>query len=336
MSTLTINPRKLLSLAVGVMLINISLSSIALAQLSYRSGQHIEPAYEGWRKNDDGTVTFTFGYFNENWEEVPHIEVGENNFFSPGDADRGQPTRFLPRRNRFTFDVVVPEDWGDRELVWTVISPNGVERKAYATMATDYTIDNMIIASETGSLGAGTSSPESRANVPPVASVIGDTRRTVRVGEPLLVRTQVTDDGLPKPRGAEAAARRAAAAAAAGSEGATSEEPSVTPEQRFRARMLRRPTQVTVGKTNGLFLAWNVYRGSAEASFNPPQVKPWEDTRTSANSPWGALWIPPEVPEDGMYEVSVTFDEPGQYTLWGRADDGGLFHDQYIEVTVLP
>lgn len=142
MSTLTINLRKLLSLSLGLILINISLIPIAQAQLSYRSGQHIEPAYEGWRRNDDGTVTFTFGYFNENWEEVPLIDVGDNNFFSPGDRDRGQPTRFLPRRNRFTFDVVVPEDWGDRELVWTVISPNGVERKAYATMATDYTIDN--------------------------------------------------------------------------------------------------------------------------------------------------------------------------------------------------
>lgn len=336
MSTLTINLRKLLSLSLGLILINISLIPIAQAQLSYRSGQHIEPAYEGWRRNDDGTVTFTFGYFNENWEEVPLIDVGDNNFFSPGDRDRGQPTRFLPRRNRFTFDVVVPEDWGDRELVWTVISPNGVERKAYATMATDYTIDNMIIASETGSLGAGTSSPESRANVPPVARVIGDTRRTVRVGEPLLVRTEVTDDGLPKPRGAESAARRAAAAAAAGGEDSASATESLTPEQRMRARMLRKPSQVTVGKTNGLYLSWNVYRGSTDATFDPPQVKPWEDTRTSANSPWGALWTPTEIPEDGIWETSVTFDEPGQYTLWGRADDGGLFHDQYIEVNVLP
>ena len=38
----------------------------------------------------------------------------------------------------------------------------------------------MVIASETGSLGAGTSSPESRANVPPEVSVIGD---NIRVAE---------------------------------------------------------------------------------------------------------------------------------------------------------
>jgi hypothetical protein len=101
-------------------------------------------------------------------------------------------------------------------------------------------------------------------------------------------------------------------------------------------RIMRPPTRITVGKTNGLFLSWNVYRGSGDVTFDPPQVKPWEDTRTSANSPWGALWIPPAVPEDGVYETNVVFSEPGQYVLWGRADDGGLFHDQYITVNVEP
>jgi hypothetical protein len=42
------------------------------------------------------------------------------------------------------------------------------------------------------------------------------------------------------------------------------------------------------------------------------------------------------VPEDGVYETEVTFDSPGTYILWGRADDGGLYHDQYVTVTVTP
>lgn len=70
--------------------------------------------------------------------------------------------------------------------------------------------------------------------------------------------------------------------------------------------------------------------------FDPPQIKSWEDTRASANSPWGALWSPPSVPEDGMYEVAVTFDRPGPYVLWARADDGGLYSDQYVTVHVSP
>ena len=296
----------------------VAISSAASAQLSYRKGAELEPGYEGWRENEDGTFSFIFGYMNENWEETPDIPAGENNFFSPGDQDRGQPTHFLPRRNRFTFEVVVPADWGDRELVWTV-THNGETNRAYATLVTDYTIDNMIIASETGSLGAGTSSPESRSNIPPLVSIQGDTlngtqARRVRVGEELLITTHVADDGLPKPR------------SSTNSRSATS----------VRERMMRPPRRSTVGKTNGLHLSWNKYRGPGNVSFDPPQVKAWEDTRTSANSPWGPLWTPPPIPEDGMYEVTATFDAPGTYLLWARGDDGGLYHDQYVTVTVSP
>lgn len=288
----------------------------ALAQLSYRSGAEIEPGYEGWRANDDGTYSLIFGYMNENWEEQPDILIGDNNFFAPGDADRGQPTHFLPRRNRFTFEVVVPSDWGDRELIWT-ITHNGETNRAYGTLTTDYLIDNMVIASETGSLGAGTSSPESRANIAPVVSVQGETVngsivRNAKVGDEVVILTHVADDGLPKPRG-------------------TTVERT---EGSVQDRMMRPPRRTTVGKTNGLFLSWNKYRGPGEVTFEPAQVKPWEDTRTSANSPWGALWTPPPVPDDGMYEVRATFSEPGEYVLWARGDDGGLYHDQYITVNV--
>ena len=295
---------------------------------TYRKGQHLEPAFEGWKPNADGSFNMMFGYMNENWEEELNVPVGEHNAFSPGAADRGQPTHFLPRRNRFTFEVNVPSDWGDRELVWT-LEGNGVERKAYGTLKPDYLVDNMVIASETGSLGAGTSSPESRANIPPVVAVQGDSIRTVRVGQPLRLQTLVTDDGLPTPSDPVAQARRFAEFL-----GGPLAAALVT-EESIRTRLLMSPpTRVTVGKTNGLFLSWNVYRGEGEVTFNPPQPKPWEDTRTAANSPWGALWTPPPVPGDGMYGVEVTFEKPGTYVLWGRADDGGLYHDGYITVNV--
>jgi len=311
-----LNVKKLVGFALIMMMVG---SSAQAAEPTYRKGQHIEPAYEGWQENEDGTFSFLFGYHNENWEDELDIPVGENNFFSPGVEDRGQPTHFLPRRNRFTFKVVVPADWGDKELAWTVTS-NGVTRVAYATLARDYVVDNVVIASETGSLGAGTSSPESRSNTPPLVTVQGDRVgdqivRNIRVGETLNLMAHVEDDGLPKPR---------AASIAAGIPGAGS----------GLERYMRPPSRVTVGKTNGLFLSWNVYRGDGAVTFDPPQIKPWEDTRTSANSPWGALWTPPPVPEDGMYRTHVTFDAPGTYVLWGRADDGGLYHDQYITVHV--
>jgi len=341
-----------LSLAAVVLI----MASLQFAQAdTYLSGQHIEPAFEGWRPNPDGTFNMMFGYMNENWVEEPDAPVGENNFFSPGDPDRGQPTHFLPRRNRFTFEVTVPSDWGDRELVWT-LNVNGEERRAYATLKEDYLVDNMVIASETGSLGAGTSSPESRANVPPVVTVQGDDIRTVRVGQPLTFRTNVADDGLPTPSNPVQEALEFARFAQSGSFGNDSEESEAGDEAEEEAEvsplaaalanpdpatiqrmiMMRPPVRVTVGKTNGLFLSWNVYRGAGNVTFDPPQAKPWEDTRAGANSPWGALWTPPPAPEDGMHDVTVTFDEPGTYVLWGRADDGGLYHDDYITVNVTP
>ena len=296
---------------------------------TYSKGRHIEPAFEGWRPNDDGTFNMMFGYMNENWEETPDMPVGENNNFSPGDMDRGQPTHFLPRRNRFTFEVAVPSDWGERELVWT-LNVNGVERKAYATLKPDYLVDNMIIASETGSLGAGTSSPESRANVPPVVTVQGDSIRAAAVGEALNLRTQIADDGLPKPTDLVEEARRFVELTEGGSLAAA----FITAEAIQKRRLMTPPINVTVNKVNGLFYSWNKWRGPGDVTFDPPQVKVWEDTRTSANSPWGALWLAPPIPEDSLYEVTAMFSEPGEYILWGRADDGGLYHDAWVTVNV--
>ena len=307
LSSATNNRATKVALLLSVLFIAIP---IAANGQSYQAGQHIEPAFEGWRPNPDGTFNFMFGYMNENWQEQPYVPIGENNNFSPGEADRGQPTYFQPRRNRFTFEVTVPEDWGDRELVWT-LNINGIERKAYATLRQDYLVDNMVIASETGSLGAGTSSPESRSNLPPVITLLGDSVRVTQVGNPIELKANIWDDGLPNRR----------------------RETTNTSDE-LQRRMLRPPFRVTVGKVNGLFLSWNLYRGDANVVIDPPLPKSWEDTRTSANSPWGPLWLPPEVPEDGNYNVTVTFDKPGSYVLWGRADDGGLYHDTYVTVHV--
>ncbi len=71
--------------------------------LTFTSGQSISPAFEGWESNADGSFSLLFGYMNRNWEAEPDIPIGSDNNFSPGAADRGKPTHFLPRRNRFVF-----------------------------------------------------------------------------------------------------------------------------------------------------------------------------------------------------------------------------------------
>src|SRR4029077_20333042 len=150
----------------------------------------------------DGTKYFLFGYMNRNWEEEIDVPVGADNGFNVGAADQGQPTHFLPRRNRFVFRVRVPSGFSDKdELVWT-LTTHGKTEKAYASLRLDYLVDDVVRASETGALGAGTSSPEVRSNTAPVVHIKELTARTVKAGQPITVVTEVKDDGIPKPRGA--------------------------------------------------------------------------------------------------------------------------------------
>jgi hypothetical protein len=213
-------------------------------------------------------------------------------------------------------------------MVWTLTTAGRTEY-AYASLRTDYRVDNMIISSEGGALGAGTSSPESRMNVPPVVRIIGDTELTARVGQPLTLVAEITDDGLPKPRRRFTPPTPDSAAAA----DSTAEEEQEA-GRRLPEAALRPPRQSTVGKRGGMHLSWFVYRGPDPVAFDPIQVKVWEDTRAGSNSPWAPLWVAPEVPEDGVWEVQVTFAQPGTYVLRARADDGALYHDQDVTVNV--
>src|SRR5207249_3749896 len=115
----------------------------------YSSGQNVAPAFEGWEGNPDGTFNMVFGYFNRNLEEALDVPIGPNNSLEPGGPDQGQPTHFLPRRNRFWFRVKVPKDFGNKELVWTVAA-RGKTEKAYATLKSEYVIDRLLIMKEVG------------------------------------------------------------------------------------------------------------------------------------------------------------------------------------------
>jgi autonomous glycyl radical cofactor GrcA len=301
--------------------------------LSYTSGQNVAPAYEGWEEGADGAKFFLFGYMNRNWKEEVDVPVGPDNSFSLGAADQGQPTHFLPRRNRFVFRVQVPAGFTEKdELIWTLTSAGRTE-KAYASLRADYKTDNVVKASETGALGAGTSSPEVRANVPPVVKIEGSKTLTAKVGQALTLVAWVTDDGIPKRRGAGLAG---SAVANQGSRRDTEgTQPNANNPQRVNRATLP-PTRVTVGKNVGLHLSWFVYRGAGEVKFSPEQIEAWEDTRTGANSPWAPVWIAPDMPADGKITVQATFAEPGTYVLRGLADDGALMGGDTVTVTVTP
>ncbi|MFA5910075.1 MAG: hypothetical protein WC815_14940 [Vicinamibacterales bacterium] len=302
--------------------------------LSYTSGQTVSPAFEGWEKNDDGSFNMMFGYMNRNWEEEVNVPLGPENNISPGDPDQGQPTHFLPRRNRFVFKVRVPKDWGKKELVWTLTTRGKTER-AFGTLREDSLVDNLVQASEQGALGAGISSPEIRANQPPTLTLDGGDRRA-QLGQPLTLIAFAKDDGVPRPRfGPDSRESRLIAEARARASGnATPPAPAPRGTMAFDPATQRPPSAITVGSQTGLRHSCFVYRGAGRVTFTPAQAKVWEDTRAGANSPWAPRWMAPAISADGKYTVSATFHDPGTYTIRCLASDGALNTPKDVVVTV--
>jgi len=276
----------------------------ALAQESYSSGQNIAPVYEGWEQNADGSFNLVLGYFNRNWEEEIDLPVGADNAIDSGGPDQGQPTHFLPRRNRFIFRIHVPKDFGKNELVWT-LTTHGKTERAYASLKADYFIDDTVIMANFGAAGMGGTDASLKGNKPPVLNVDGGKRRTVKAGEPVSLVASATDDGIPKTRGM----------------------PRLNPS--FASRF-------TVDSATGLRLSWFVYRGAGKVVFDPVQTKTWEDTRDGGGSPWSYGFRTPAAPPDGKWIVRATFAEPGTYVLRCLAHDGGLATAEDVTFVVKP
>src|SRR5439155_5576235 len=92
----------------------------AIPQTKFASGQDIQPYFEGWIRNADGSFDMVFGYFNRNWQEELAIPAGPDNLVEPGGPDRGQPTYFLPRRQGWVYRVRVPANFGKQIVTWTI------------------------------------------------------------------------------------------------------------------------------------------------------------------------------------------------------------------------
>jgi hypothetical protein len=203
------------------------------AQIKYARGQNVAPAFEGWEKNPDGTYNFVFGYLNRNYEEEIDIPIGPENNIEPG-GDRGQPTHFYPRRQRFVFRVTVPKDWDKQQkLVWTLTS-HGRTDQAKAWLQPEWELNDEVISENNGGGVLETS------NEPP--SITGSPAQTITLPETVTLTVTAQDDGIPKPR-----PRKTTPSASA--------DPNVNPEPPRRDR--------------GVQIKWIVYRGPGTVKFDP-------------------------------------------------------------------
>jgi hypothetical protein len=214
-----------------------------ITQVRFNSGQSVVPYFEGWIRNADGTFDLVFGYFNRNWKQELAIPSGPDNKVEPGGSDSGQPTYFLPRRQRFVYRVRVPADFGKQEVVWT-IKANGRTEQGFGNLLPAQEITERVIMTN-GNFNPGVDDP----NKPP--SITLAKVQTATVGVPVTLRASVNDDGLPKPRPAPSAPR---ASGASGGQVNSGGQVDRSGEARPR----------------GLRVSWLEYGGPGKVTFDEP------------------------------------------------------------------
>jgi hypothetical protein len=220
------------------------------SDILFNAGQSVQPIFEGWTRNADGSYQFHFGYLNRNHVEEIHVPVGAGNSIQPDGPDRGQPTYFYTRFNRMLFSVKVPADFGKRELVWTLTVHARTER-AVGWLKSEWEID-----SSAGATGMPTG--EQRTNVAPTISVASPL--TVVLPGPLQLTARVTDDGLPPVRTRVGGTSENPPAFRFPEGGAATAPVNVPQLRRARPRL------------PGLSVSWRVWRGPGAVAFKPEAV----------------------------------------------------------------
>jgi hypothetical protein len=266
--------------------------------LPIQRGQNIQPVFEGWEKNADGTFSMWFGYLNRNFVEEPNVPVGLDNTMEPGGPDRGQPTHFYRRRMQFVFNVHVPADWGKKDLVWT-ITAHGKTDKAYGTLLPQWEVDKQMMVKNLNG-----QDDLNRVNGDTAPTLQVDPVKAVTLPGTATLSAVVTDpDGIPKelaPTGGGRAAR------AGGGGGRGGRGPIMRNAPTFPA--------VPQPLRQGLSLGWIHYRGPGKVTFNPPNFV--------------------RVVGGEKITRSASFSEPGTYVLRAIASDSWLFTMSDVTVTV--
>src|SRR5262245_48691783 len=253
----------------------------------YNSGQDVQPVFEGWSHTPDGGFAMHFGYLNRNWVQEFSIPVGPNNTMDPGGPDRGQPTYFYTRTQRNMFTVNVPKDWGKKELTWTVVA-NGKTQKAIAWLQPEWEIDPA-----GGANTGGRTDEVALKNKPPTVTI--DAAFTATVSTPLTLNAKYSDDGLPKPTTGTrkpAIGQETPPLLQGGVSDAPVNVPQVAPPGGGGGGGGAGGGGGR-GGPQGPTVAWIVWRGPANATFNPRTVPV----------------------KDGAAQTSVVFTKPGEYIL---------------------
>ena len=270
--------------------------------LKYRSGQSVQPVFEGWSRNPDGSFALHFGYFNRNHVEEVHVPVGPDNHFEPDEIDVGQPTYFYTRAHRRVFSFTVPADFGNRRAVWN-LTVQGERLQAVGWLEPTW-------ETSAGSASGRQLSDEAAKNTAPTIAVDPVSDVTVQSGATLTA--QVTDDGLPvqRERGDDDRGPGSNDPPSLKADPDAQEAPHNVPAVTNR----KGSGGGTSGpRIRGLRVSWIVWRGPAGVSFDPASTV---------------------AVEDGQAVATATFTTPGNYVLRATANDGRLPTEHDVRFTV--
>jgi hypothetical protein len=157
------------------------------------TGDSVQPVFDGWQRNADGTINMWFGYMNRNRKEIVDVPVGAANSFNIA-ADSGQPTHFYTRRHQYVFKVSLPKEWDkDKKVIWT-LTAHGETCTATGWLQPEWETDDGVRQMNAG--GAGLAPPADPPNMAPTITG-GSPEQTAEVGKPIKLTASATDDGIP-------------------------------------------------------------------------------------------------------------------------------------------
>ena len=193
------------TLAAGVMAG--ALASPAILHIEARqTSTSVFPAYEGFLKNDDGTLLLSFAYFNHNRTTIT-IPPGPDNRFMTGEPDRGQTTTFLPGHHRWQCIMVVDGDF-DGILRWHLSHGDETHLTSESMLQYSWEFDAGGTRRAMRDIDLATAPRDVCLNRSPIVRVLGPSELTRTVGQPVKLFGSVRDEGLPRGAAVTAAWRQ--------------------------------------------------------------------------------------------------------------------------------
>jgi hypothetical protein len=279
-----------------------------------QAGEAVFPAFEGWGPTRDGGRVLLLGYFNRNKGSELDIPIGPDNRIEPGGPDFGQPTHFHTGRQYGVFAIVIPKDFGDKKLTWT-LRANGHTSTITFWTNPPYWIDfykNLANGNEPPRIKFSASGPELMG--PPVQRFVQTLSGTA--GQPVAITAWAADqppheaEEAPGAAGGAGGAGGAAAGAAGRRRSATNPE-NEPPPAIIGTRVL--PGGLSAATPGGggaatrsaerrgdFRVIWKKYRGPGDVKiadevlplFNEGDAKKFVEARTTATfSAPGEYWL---------------------------------------------